>query len=145
AERRDSLADPCDHEPAPLEESERGARPGAMPWALGIWAFSAGGAGLLVLVTLGSFRSGACGGPACRAGQRPVYGPADGFSWEVSGRCGRFRWSGGLVGDGDDGPGDAGGGVRAAGVPEGAGAFRLAGAVPVPVDDRAQFAECAGQ
>jgi anti-sigma B factor antagonist len=43
-----------------------------MPWALGIWAFSAGGAGLLVLVTLGSFRSGTCWGPACRAGQRPV-------------------------------------------------------------------------
>jgi hypothetical protein len=31
-----------------------------MPRALGIWVFSAGGAGVLVLVTAGSFRPGAC-------------------------------------------------------------------------------------
>ncbi len=54
-------------------------------------------------------------------------------------------WSGGFVGQGDDGLGDPGGGVREAGVPEGAGTFRLAGAVPVPVDDHAAFCECAGQ
>jgi len=31
-----------------------------MPWALGIWVVLAGGAGLLVSVTAGSFRSGTC-------------------------------------------------------------------------------------
>src|SRR5712692_8594091 len=83
-------------------------------------------------------------GVSCRAAAGST-GRRTGLSEGVSGRGGRFRWSGGLVGEGDDGPGDAGGGVRAAGVREGAGAFRLAGAVPVPVDYRAQFAECAGQ
>src|SRR5260370_10467520 len=68
-----------------------------------------------------------------------------GLSWGFSGCGGCFRWSGWLVGEGDDGGGGAGGGVRVAGVPEGAWAFRLAGAVPVPVDYRAELAECAGQ
>jgi len=62
-----------------------------------------------------------------------------------SGRGDCFCWSGWLVGEDDDGRGGAGGGVCAPGVLEGAGAFRLAGAVPVPVDDRARSADCAGQ
>src|SRR6266568_1498878 len=85
-----------------------------------------------------------------RAGSRRVV-PGDGrFHGSAGGSSGLrlrcFRWSGGwFVGEGDDGRSGAGGGVCAPGVLEGAGAFRLAGTVPVPVDDGTPFADCAGQ
>src|ERR1700689_429263 len=68
--------------------------------------------------------------------------------WRGGSSCGAWRcqsWSGWHAGEGDDGRRRPGGGVRAAGAGEGAGAFGLAGAVPVPVDDRAVLREFAGQ
>ena len=66
---------------------------------------------------------------SCRSGR--VHGLAG--SSRADWRC--FRWSGGGVGHGDDGGGDAGDGVPRARVREGGRGLGLAGAVPVPVDD----------
>src|SRR5580704_9993297 len=56
-----------------------------------------------------------------------------------------LRWSGWLVGHGDDGGGDPGEGVLRAGVAEAAGRLRLAGAVPVSVGDGAILPDFPGQ
>jgi hypothetical protein len=55
-----------------------------------------------------------------------------------------FCWSGGGVGHGDDGGGDAGDGVLRAGVREGRGGLGLAGAVPAAIDNGPGSSDFAG-
>ena len=100
------------------------------------------GARFRVLVTVGSSWLRACRGRRVVPDDGRFHGPAGCFPGD-SFRC--LRWSGWRVGEGDDDRGDPGGGIRAAGTGEGAGAFSLADAVPVPVDDRAVSGEFPGQ
>jgi hypothetical protein len=75
-----------------------------------------------------------------------LHGLAGGLSWgDIPAAVTVSAGQAGLLARGDDGRVGVGGGVSAPDVLEGAGAFRLAGAVPVPVDDRTQSADCAGQ
>src|SRR6266404_1311505 len=109
-----------------------------MPWALGIWAFVGGSRFWLrwVVPECGHAESRrVVPGAAGSTGRRVSVGPG----------CECSCWSGRVVGHGYDGCGGAGDGVRAAGVREGAGAFRLAGTVPVPAGDGPVFPDCAGQ